>query len=290
MTPRASVVIPHHDDPDRLMRCLDALMDGLPEGVEVAVVDNASRADPGPRIAARHPSVRLLREARRGAAHARNAGVAGTAGALLLFIDSDCVPARDWVATALRLARPDTVLGGAVEIFDETPAPRSGAEAFEAVFAFDFRRYIEREGFTGAGNMVTTRAVFEATGPFRDTLSEDKDWSRRAVAAGFALTYAPEIRVAHPSRSDWGALRRKWRRLTEESFALHRAEGHGRGAWALRAALMPVSVLAHAPRVLTSPRIAGGERGGALVTLARQRMARMGWMLRQAATGRGPLG
>ncbi len=44
-------------------------------------------------------------------------------------------------------ARPGTLTGGRVYIFDETPPPRSGAEAFERVFAFRQRDYIERKGF-----------------------------------------------------------------------------------------------------------------------------------------------
>ncbi|MEM8849562.1 MAG: glycosyltransferase [Pseudomonadota bacterium] len=281
---QASIVIPHHDDLPRLRRCLAALMPTVPDGVEVAVVDNASPTDPGPVLAAEFPALRVLHEPRPGAAHARNRGVAGTTGEVLLFIDADCVPDADWVAQGLRLAGAADVIGGAVAVFDETPPPRSGAEAFEAVFAFDFRRYIEREGFTGAGNMVTTRTVFQAVGPFRPAVSEDKDWSQRAVAAGFSLSYAPDLRVGHPSRSDWPALQRKWRRLTDEMWALHRAEGRGRLTWAGRAALMPVSVLAHAPRILRSGRLEPGERGPALATLARLRLARMGWMLRQAVT------
>ncbi|MEM7644056.1 MAG: glycosyltransferase, partial [Pseudomonadota bacterium] len=256
----------------------------ISDGVEVVVVDNASPTDPGPVLTAAFPSIRVLSEPEAGAAHARNRGVAETVGDILLFIDADCVPDADWVAQGLRLAGSADVLGGDVAVFDETPPPRSGAEAFEAVFAFDFRRYIEREGFTGAGNMVTTRRVFDAVGPFRAAVSEDKDWSQRAVAAGFSLAHAPELRVGHPSRQDWPALARKWRRLTDEMWALHRAEGRGRLAWAGRAALMPASILVHGPRVLRAGLLGPGERGPALATLARLRLARMGWMLRQAVT------
>ena len=100
------------------------------------------------------------------------------------------------------------LIGGRVEVFDETPPPRSGAEAFEAVFAFDFRHYIEVQGFSGTGNLITRRDVFADVGPFRGGMSEDRDWSFRATAKGYRLIYEDGLRVGHPSRQDWpGAAR-----------------------------------------------------------------------------------
>ena len=287
--PTVAVIIPHYEDPERLARCLEALAREDLSGVEVAVVDNASPTAPPPEaLKAAHPHVRFLVEAEKGAAAARNRGVAETAAPNLLFIDSDCVPCPGWIAAARRAIGAAPLVGGHVGTFDETPPPRSGAEAFEAVFAFDFQDYIERKGFSGAGNLLTTRAVFDAVGGFRGGVSEDREWTRRAVAAGHPLIYRAEMAVVHPTRQDWGALERKWRRMTSEMWELHREDAGGgaraRLLWAGRALLMPASVLAHLPRVMGSDRLASGaERRRAAATLLRLRIARMGWMLRQAA-------
>ena len=156
-------------------------------------------------------------------------------------------------------------------------------QAFEAVFAFDFRTYIEKKGFSGSGNLVTRRAVFDHIGGFRPGLSEDLDWCHRATAAGVGLVYAEELRVGHPARSDWPALARKWRRVNEETWGLR---GRGAGArlrWGARALAMPLSALAHLPKVLRSDRLRPGtERARAAATLVRLRLARMAWMLAQA--------
>ncbi len=281
-----AIIIPHYDDPGRLARCLAALHGNDLSGCEVVVVDNASPCPPDA-VQAAFPGVRFVTETGRGAAAARNRGVAETAAPLLLFLDADCVPAPDWVATARAAASRADLTGGRVEVFDETPPPRSGAEAFEAVFAFDFRRYVEVQGFSGTGNLLTRRDVFEAVGPFRTGVSEDRDWSFRATAKGYRLRYEDALRVGHPARADWPALSAKWRRITQEMFA---QTGGGAGArlkWALKALAMPASVLAHLPRVLASPRLSGpGERLRAAATLARLRLTRMAWMLRQAAGGR----
>jgi GT2 family glycosyltransferase len=278
-----AVIIPHRNDTRRLGRCLDALRPQVGRGVEVVVVDNGS-TEPLDAVRTGWPGLRIVTEPQPGAAHARNRGVAETGAARLFFLDCDCVPAPDWLATALRVAERGDLVGGTVTVFDETPPPRSGAEAFETVFAFDNRGYIARQGFSVTANLLTTRRVFETVGGFRAGLSEDLDWCRRATAAGFRLVHEDSLRVAHPTRADWPSLERKWRRVTEELWGMR---GNGIGArtgWALRALGMPLSVLAHAPRVLRSDRLASAaERRAALGTLARLRLRRCGWMLRQAA-------
>ncbi|SDY33190.1 Glycosyltransferase, GT2 family [Jannaschia faecimaris] len=270
MTARAAIIIPHKDDQDRLSRCLAAL--NVPEGVDVVVVDNGSRdpVDVG--------NARLIVETEPGAAAARNRGVAETDAPLLLFLDADCLPSPDWVRIALTCG-PGPV-GGAVEVFHETPRPLSGAQAFEQVFAFDNARYIASDGFSVTANMVVPRAVFDAVGPFRGGLSEDKDWGLRARASGLPVTYRADLKVMHPSRGDWAALARKWRRLMSEARELHRARGGRALAWSLRALAMPISALVQAPRVLSESGLSAPEKLRALGTLIRLRCARMIWMMR----------
>ncbi|MDU8943272.1 glycosyltransferase family 2 protein [Ovoidimarina sediminis] len=275
---RCSIVVPHLNDLPRLTRCLDALLPQLEPGDEVIVVDNGSDFD----VAAALPdaaSLRVLTQSEPGAGPARNMGVAAASGEVLLFIDCDCVPGADWVAQGRRIAREGVVTGGRVDIFYETPPPRSGAEAFEAVFAFRMDAYLQRDGFLGAGNLCMMRADFDGTGGFRPAVAEDVDWSRRAAAGGLTLAFDDGFVVSHPSRRDWAALRAKWWRLTREAWLLGCESGGFRATWALKALAMPVSILAHAPRIVTAGALSWRERALALVTLARLRLQRMVWML-----------
>ncbi|ETX13219.1 hypothetical protein OCH239_12640 [Roseivivax halodurans JCM 10272] len=180
------------------------------------------------------------------------------------------------------MAERADLVGGTLTVFDETPPPRTGAEAFETVFAFNNRRYIERKGFSVTANLLTTRRVFEAIGGFRHGMSEDLDWCRRATEAGFALAHDDNLRVAHPTRQDWPELMRKWRRLTDEAWGLKGRSGGARAKWVLQALAMPASALAHLPKVLTHPNLSASEKRAAALTLLRLRLVRMGWMLRQA--------
>jgi GT2 family glycosyltransferase len=283
--PEAAVIIPHYNDVARLERCLAALMANDLAGVEVLVVDNGS-TEPLEAVRAVFPAVRFVTEPEKGAAAARNRGVGESSAPRLFFLDADCVPAPDWLAVARRVAPEADLIGGRVEVFDETPPPRSGVEAFEAVFAFRFRDYVERQGFAGAGNLLTRRDVFGDVGGFVNGLAEDRDWCLRATAKGYRLIYADGLKVGHPSRSDWPALRRKWLRLTRESWALAR-ETRGAAArplWLGRAFVVLASIGPHLAKVLTDPRLNGpGERFRAAGTLIRLRLLRVWWMLGQVA-------
>jgi GT2 family glycosyltransferase len=286
--PRLAVIIPHYDDLRRLGACLDALAPQLASAggaVEAVVVDNSSPVDLAP-LRAVHPRLRFVTETRRGAAAARNRGVRETVAPFLAFLDCDCVPAPDWLAAACRLAGTAAVIGGRIDTFDETPGPRSGAEAFEAVFAFNQRAYVEKMGFSVTANLLTSRAVFADVGELIVGLSEDVDWCRRATAKGHALVYADALRVAHPTRSDWPSLAKKWRRTTLEGFHLNGTSPAARAKWALRALAVAGSGLLHLPKLVASDRLASTtERARGAVTLVRLRLARAGWMLGQAARG-----
>ena len=74
-------------------------------------------------------------------------------------------------------------------------------EAYESVFAYRFKLYIEEHGFSGTGNLVVRRADFKTIGPFRGIeVAEDIDWGQRARAAGYTFVYVPEMIVFHPAR------------------------------------------------------------------------------------------
>jgi GT2 family glycosyltransferase len=280
--PEIAIIIPHYNDVERLERCLSALMKNDLSGCEVLVVDNAS-TQPLTETEAKFPSIRFVTEPEKGAAAARNRGVRETCAPRLMFIDADCLPASDWVTIGRQVAGRADLIGGMVKIFDETPPPRSGAEAFEAVFAFHTQKYVERDGFSVTANLITRRDVFEDVGPFRGGVSEDRDWSFRATAKGYRLIYEDRLRVGHPSRQDWPALRSKWRRITQEMFEQTGGTLSARAKWALKGLAMPFSILVHLPKVLTNPKLSSlGDRLRAAITLVRLRLQRMIWMLCQA--------
>ncbi len=273
--PAVSVIIPHYNDLAALDRCLAALgRQTATIPFEIIVADNASPQGEAAVAAVIDGRARLVIAHDRGAGPARNTGVAAARATMLAFTDSDCVPVPGWLAAGLAASADHDVVGGKVSVL-LPPSPLTMAQAFEAVFAFDNEAYIRDKGFTGAGNMFCTRATFDATGPFGVGLSEDLDWSHRARARGFTLGYADAAEVGHPARDDWPQLKRKWRRIQDETYALGPPTLGHRLRWLARGWAMPLSIVAHAPRIWRSPALTSArDRLAAFAGLTRIRLWR----------------
>ena len=148
------------------------------------------------------------------------------------------------------------------------------------------KKYLEDDNFLGSGNLVFYRNVFERAGGFRAGISEDTEWSQRVASHGITLAFDDDFIASHPSRQDWEALRRKWRRIETENYGWRGNSAKTRVNRAIKALGMPISILIHAPQVFSANGLTGREKLWALGTLIRIRLARMGWLLKQAAMGR----
>ncbi|PPQ38921.1 Glycosyl transferase family 2 [Rhodoblastus acidophilus] len=280
-----SVVIPHLNQPDALGACLASLAaQSLPrDRFEVIVVDNGS-ATPPDEVVAAHPGARLLHESRPGPGLARNAGVAAARGETLAFIDADCRAHPDWlrnIAAGLAAAGPGVVLGGDVRIWRAQARRANAIEAYESVFAYRFKHYIEKQGYAGTGNLALHRADFDRVGPFGGIeIAEDMDWGKRAGAAGLRFRYAPDMVVFHPARATMRELYAKWDRQIAHYRRMAEQERGWRLRWVLRALLVLASPVAGFVTVMTSDRIEGlAARGKAVAVMSAVRAHRAATML-----------
>jgi GT2 family glycosyltransferase len=273
--PAVSVVIPHLDDLANLDRCLTLLGQQTYRSVEIIVVDNGSRVGIEAVRATAAARARVVQAQARGAGPARNAGADQARGAILAFIDSDCRPDPDWIAEGVASLASHDLVGGSVHVDVEDRANMTPCEAFEVVFAFRNDMYIRRKGFTVTASMFVRRDVFATVGPFRNGVSEDMDWCHRARRLGYRLGYAPNAIVGHPARRTWAELRRKSERLTAESFELYGEMRFGRLRWLARAWLIPVSIVPHLARVMTTAKLGNlRDRLRAAQVLIRIRLVR----------------
>jgi GT2 family glycosyltransferase len=276
--PRVSVIVPHYNDLGGLEKCLASLAAQTypADRVEVLIADNASpQGIPAVETVVAGRARVILVEAR-GAGPARNGAVAQATGEILAFIDSDCQARPDWLAQGIAALPAYDFIGGRVTVLVDDETRMTPVEAFERVFAFNFEHYINRKGFTGSGNLFCSRAMFNDVGGFKATVSEDVEWSRRAVATGYRLGYAPRVVVGHPARRSWPELTRKWRRVNAETYALSKGGRWHRATWLLRAFALPISAVVHTPRVLSSPDLTGlRQRRDALGVLYAIRLWRL---------------
>lgn len=286
--PRVSVVVPHLNQLEALYECLASIQQQLIGGgdIEIIVVDNGSTVALT-EVQAAHPMVQFLSEPQPGPGLARNRGVLAATAPVLAFIDADCRAETGWLAAALAAVEPDParrVVGGDVRVPFADPRRISPTEAYEAVFSYRQRMFIETHLYSGTGNLAMGRAVFDAVGPFGgiDT-AEDMDWGLRAHALGYVTRYIPGMIIYHPARPDFAALATKWRRHVRHAWNDYQSAGQPRWRWQLRAAAVLASIGVHGVKMLTSDRVPGfANRLRGIGMLIRTRRFRAAEMLRVA--------
>jgi len=231
-SPTISIVMPTHDRPEGLARCLDALArcTAPPGGFEVVVA--ASRPDPRVRDAVESASrpglaVRLLEGPDSGRPDARNRGAREARGRMLAFVDDDCLPEPAWVATlaAALESRPDALVGG--RVVNALPCNR-WAEAAQLVIEVGYAHFARGDdaaAYFGTNNLALSRTTIEALGGFdRDFVAaaEDRDLSDRARRSGHPLVHAPDAVVAHSHDLTLNGLWRQQRSYGRGAAILNR--------------------------------------------------------------------
>ncbi|WIY54211.1 glycosyltransferase [Devosia sp. YIM 151766] len=257
-----SVIIPHLNQPEALASGLEALnaQQGVSLPYEIIVVDNGSHQLPT-EICSRYGKVVLLVQPVPGPGPARNLGAASAKGDILAFIDADCIAAPGWLAAMeqhFNEAPDDTLIGGDVRILQREPGRPTMLEAYESVFAFRMKKYIEEKGFTGGGNLAVRSWVFRKVGDFLGiNIAEDTEWGLRASAMGYRVRYEPRMIVHHPARRNFPELAAKWDRHIAHDLGEIRQSVNWRPRWILRALAVLVSPLAEVPRIAASDRLQG---------------------------------
>jgi GT2 family glycosyltransferase len=205
MRPRFSVIIPTHARPQQLNTCLNGLrMQGYPrDEFEVIVVDDGG---PKPLDAVVAPfedvlTLRLIRQANRGPAAARNTGAQAARGEYLVFIDDDCLPLRDWLRELARVIneQPDCLIGGAiVNGLPDNPFSTATETITTAVYEY-FNSHPSRGRVFNTANLAIPAASFHGLTGFCTALrwGEDHDFCYRWQDSGRPFRYAPAARVYH---------------------------------------------------------------------------------------------
>ncbi|MGF1519486.1 MAG: glycosyltransferase [Nodosilinea sp.] len=214
--PSVSVIIPVLNDEAGLTRCLAALaQQTYPRSrFESIVIDNGSDQIEGlQRLAAVHQAT-LIQELAPGAYAARNAGIALATGEIIAFTDADCIPAPDWLERGVEQLEqhPDCgLVVGRVDVFPQDRERPNLVEVYQMVTAFRQDHFLQQFRGGATANVFTRRSVMETVGGFNPELKSfgDFEWGQRIYGAKYSQIYAPDVRVEHPTRPTWAALRKQ---------------------------------------------------------------------------------
>jgi glycosyltransferase involved in cell wall biosynthesis len=219
--PACSVIVPTHNRPEQLRRCLEGLseLDYPKDRLQVIIVDDdggggEAVVEPMPRAFA------LVTTSRVGPAAARNAGVEHATGELLAFIDDDCRPHPDWLSrlAARYCEAPDEAVGGrTVNALRESLCSEAAQLVIDVGYAQNNLGPPDRRWFT-TNNLAVPKAGFYAIGGFDAgyRTAEDRDFCSRWTESGRAMSYDPKAVVEHFRRLDLA-----------EFAAMHFAYGRG---------------------------------------------------------------
>lgn len=238
--PELSIILLTRDAGPLFAEVLAALFacDGI-EHAEVLVIDSGSRDGTAERAAAR-PGVALHAIAPQEFGHGRtrNLGARLARAPVLVFLVQDAVPAgRDFLARltapladpavaavyARQVARAeaDPVERAFLEtVYPEAPAVRSASPGAA-------RLGIQDLFFSNVASAIR-RAVWEAI-PFDEALimSEDQQWAKAALRAGWRIVYEPAAVVRH---SHGYSLARLFQRNFDSGFSMRGVTADGTGS------------------------------------------------------------
>jgi GT2 family glycosyltransferase len=201
-----SVVVPVHNAPASLERCLRALTDSDYTDFEIIVVDDCS-TDDSAAVARRFP-LRLvsLKGKPFGPAYARNRGAEAAAGDIVCFVDSDVLVHKDTMRIIAQtfVLHPDyaAVFGS----YDQNPGEGDFLSQYKNLVHHFVHQQAKADASTfwsGCGAM--RRGVFHEmrgfdAGKYPRPSIEDIDLGCRLTKAGYKIYVNKEVQVTHLKR------------------------------------------------------------------------------------------
>jgi glycosyltransferase involved in cell wall biosynthesis len=219
-----SAIIPTYNHAGFLPGALESVFAQTCCPLEVIVVDDGSTDETAEVLRVYEGRIRVLRQANRGVAAARNAGAAMALGELLAFLDADDA----WLPSKLerQAARFDVESGiglvhcGVEEVDGRGRQLRTRLDGMEGWVSREmllFRRGVILGGGSAA---VIRRTTFLDVGGFDEDLSTSADWDLYyRVARRYPVGFVPEMLVRYRVHS--GNMHRNIQAMTRDMLAAY---------------------------------------------------------------------
>jgi glycosyltransferase involved in cell wall biosynthesis len=187
-----SVVVCAYNEAAYLPACLNSLAAQSRPADTIVVVNNGSTDDTA--AIAKRQGVQVVDEPRRGLTRARETGRRSVSGDILVYVDADCQPPRDWLARVERRFAHDAgiiALTGPYRYHDWTGIGPALIRTYDFTLApathLLVHRLLKRGAIFYGGNFAVRAEALERVGGFDTTIEfhgEDTNIGRRLAAIG----------------------------------------------------------------------------------------------------------
>lgn len=193
---KASIVVPAHNEEKVISETLKHLLAQDYPNFEIIVVNNAS-VDRTHEVAASFPGVRVVDESRKGLLWAREAGRNAATGDIVVNIDADCLPEKDWLSHGISyFSNPKIVaVSGPYDYFDggfffRNISFLTQANIYWLVSKIVQLSFIKQGAILIGGNNFIRAEVLKKMGGYNTALTfygEDTDTAKRVSRFGYVL-------------------------------------------------------------------------------------------------------
>ncbi|MFL5495899.1 MAG: glycosyltransferase [Gemmatimonadales bacterium] len=239
----ASVIIPARNEGRTIADLIRAVQEQAPPGwrVEVVLVDDGSSDDTV--AVARAAGARVLELGQRAGggnpAVARNRGALAATGDPLVFLDADCLPARDWLRRLLEGHEAGAaVVGGALDL-PRGLSRMARCDYYCGWYHAHSRRPAGDVPNHPPGNLSVRRAEFAGTRGFTEQqpvayAHEELAWQAEIRRRGGRIVFDPQAIVHHYNRPGFHNLLRRNYRWGYSAIESKAPTGAARLAWVYR--------------------------------------------------------
>lgn len=195
-----SVIIPAYNAEEKLSACLDALLEQSVLPDEIIVVDDGS-TDQTKKVAEAYSLVTVLTQKNQGPARARNAGAEKAKSTIIVFVDSDCIPEKNWLEEMLKPFEDSNVAGvqGAYRSRQKSLTARFDQADIE--YRYEHMQRAKKLYWIATYSAAYRRTIFLAEGKFDESFprasGEDAELSYLLAENGHQLVFSPRAIVYH---------------------------------------------------------------------------------------------
>tara|TARA_Y100000034_G_C6862215_1_gene392544 strand:+ start:175 stop:1128 length:954 start_codon:yes stop_codon:yes gene_type:complete len=128
--PKISIIVPAYNEETKIVKCLESLLKQTYKNIEIFVIDDGSTdktSEIVERFSARHKNIFFLRQKQQGPGAAKNKAAKKAKGHILVFVDSDEYPKKNYIdklTEPIRKRKAKTTIGAWYIASPENPWAR----------------------------------------------------------------------------------------------------------------------------------------------------------------------